>query len=303
VNRPERRRFRTSGGELSYIDAGEGPAVVLLHGFPSSSYLWRREIPMLAGRMRVIAPDLLGYGESDKPPGAPLSLAAHAGYIGELLSGLGVGSAALVGHDIGGGVAQLLATSGLATTLVLVDPVAFGDWPTAGMRTVQATPRGRETKEMAERIVRLAFEVGMEHRAFLSPAELDIYVAPWIADPPALFRAARAMDGRGLDGVVANLAGHGMPVFVLWGEEDAFNPPSLAERLLEALPGATVALLPGCGHFVTEDAPTTTAPLIYEFLRRNHLGEGRPTAPASEGPVQIFLERPPADFGAEPDDD
>jgi pimeloyl-ACP methyl ester carboxylesterase len=95
--------------------------------------------------MRVIAPDLLGYGESDKPPGAALSLAAHAGHIGELLSSLGVGSAALVGHDIGGGVAQLLATSGLATTLVLVDPVAFGDWPTAGMRTVQATPRGRET--------------------------------------------------------------------------------------------------------------------------------------------------------------
>jgi len=302
VNRPERRRFRTSGGDLSYIEAGEGPAVVLLHGFPSSSYLWRREIPLLAGRMRVIAPDLLGYGESDKPPEAPLSLAAHAGYVGELLSGLGVGSAALVGHDIGGGVAQLLATSGMATTLALVDPVAFGDWPTAGMRTVQATPRGRETKEMAERIVRLAFEVGMEHRAFLSPAELDVYVAPWIADPPALFRAARAMDGRGLEGVEANIAAHGLPVFVLWGEEDAFNPPSLAERLLEALPGATVALLPGCGHFVTEDAPTTTGPLIYEFLRRNHLGEARPQ-PAPAGPVQIYLERPPEGFGVEPDDD
>ncbi len=299
---PERRRVGTSGGELSYVEAGDGPPVVLLHGFPSSSYLWRREIPLLAGRMRVIAPDLLGYGESDKPPGAPLSLAAQAGYVGELLSELGVGSPALVGHDIGGGVAQLLAAGGMATTLVLVDPVAFGDWPSDGMRTVQATPRASETKEVAERIARLAFEVGMEHHAFLSPAELDVYVAPWIANPPALFRAARAVDGRGLEGVAATLAAQGMPVFVLWGEEDAFNPSSLAERLLEALPGATVALLPGCGHFVTEDAPTTTGPLIYEFLRRNHLGEGRPAHGPSGGPVQIFLDRPPAGFGVEPDE-
>jgi 2-hydroxymuconate-semialdehyde hydrolase len=304
VSVPERRRFRTSAGDLSYVVAGEGEGdpVVLLHGFPTSSYLWRREIPLLATRMRVIAVDLLGYGESDKPAGVPLSVAAQAGYVGELLSGLGAGAAAVVGHDIGGGVAQLLAVSGMATSLVLIDPVAFADWPTAGMRTVQATAPASETKEMAERVVRLAFEVGMQHHANLSDADLDVYLAPWAADPLALFRAARAMDGRGLAGAAANIAAHGIPVFVLWGEEDAFNPPRLAERLLEALPGATVALLPGCGHFVMEDAPSTVGPLVFEYLRRNHLGEGRRER-GTTSPVQIFLDRPPVGFGVEPDDD
>ena len=65
---------------------------MLLHGFPTSSYLWRREIPLFASRMRVIAPDLLGYGESDKPSrGGPVASRAQAGYVGELLAGLGRG--------------------------------------------------------------------------------------------------------------------------------------------------------------------------------------------------------------------
>ncbi len=302
---PERRRFRTSGGEIAYIEAGEGRPVVLLHGFPTSSYLWRREIHLLGSRMRVIAPDLLGYGESDRPVAAPLTVEAQATYVGELLAGVGLEEAAVVGHDLGGGVAQLLATSGLVTALVLLDPVAFADWPTAGLRTVQATPKERETKEMAGRLVRLAFEVGMQHHGFVTDADLEVYVAPWLADPPSLFRAARAMDGRGLAGVEANLSAHGIPVFVIWGEEDAFNPPSLADRLLDALPGATVALLPGCGHFVTEDAPTTVGPLILEFLRRRYLGEppaGLHAVPGggragATGPVQVFLERPPAGVG------
>src|SRR5205814_9374935 len=78
-----KQRFRTSGGELAYVDEGDGPAVVLLHGFPTSSYLWRSFVPPLAARFRVIAPDLLGYGDSAKPVGTDLSMTAQAGYVRE----------------------------------------------------------------------------------------------------------------------------------------------------------------------------------------------------------------------------
>jgi hypothetical protein len=91
-----------------------------------------------------------------------------------------------------------------------------------------------------------------------------------------------------------------MPIFVMWGEEDAFNPAALAERMLEELPGATVALLPGCGHFVTEDAPTTVGPLVFEFLRRWYLGEGHAGHGSEPGPVPVFLERPPTGFDDDP---
>jgi pimeloyl-ACP methyl ester carboxylesterase len=161
-------------------------------------------------------------------------------------------------------------------------------------------PSDRETKEVAERLARRAFEVGTERKGLLTTADVDVYLAPWLADPAALFRAARGMDGQGLGGVLASLAARGVPIFVMWGEEDAFNPAGLAERMLEELPGATVALLPGCGHLVTEDAPTTVGPLIYEFLRRWYLREDHAGHGPGSSPVPVFLERPPAGFDHDP---
>ena len=75
----ERRRAHISAGELAYVDAGDGAPALLLHGFPTSADMWRHDIPLLASRTRVIAPDLLGYGESDRPPGADLSILGLAG--------------------------------------------------------------------------------------------------------------------------------------------------------------------------------------------------------------------------------
>jgi pimeloyl-ACP methyl ester carboxylesterase len=248
--------------------------------------------------MRVIAPDLLGYGDSDKPTGVDLSIRAQAAYIGELLAGLGLRDAAVVGHDIGGGVAQLLAMTGVVRTLVLLDTVVSEAWPNEEVRAILATPRDGETKEAAERLARRSYELASGRQGSLSPADVDAYLAPWLADPAALFRAARGVDGQGLSGALANLASREMPIFVMWGEEDALNPAELAERLLDELPGATVALLPGCGHLVMEDAPTTVGPLIYEFLRRWYMGEGH-TGHGSD-PVPVFLERPPAGFGDDP---
>ncbi|MGZ4110608.1 MAG: alpha/beta fold hydrolase, partial [Actinomycetota bacterium] len=81
-----KRRIRISAGELAVVDAGErdAPPVLFLHGFPTSSFLWRAFVPMLPPMMRALAPDLLGAGDSDKPEHAPLGIAAQAGYVGEL---------------------------------------------------------------------------------------------------------------------------------------------------------------------------------------------------------------------------
>src|SRR5207247_11394381 len=93
-----------------------------------------------AQRMRVVAPDLLGYGESEKPPGADLSEPSQAAYLKELLEQLGVASLAVVGHDVGGGLAQMLALDDggpSVEALVLVDPVCFDAWPIEGVRMPQ----------------------------------------------------------------------------------------------------------------------------------------------------------------------
>jgi 2-hydroxymuconate-semialdehyde hydrolase len=272
----EHNRVRVSGGELAYADLGEGPPVVLLHGFPTSSFLWRREAWLLAQRMRVIVPDLLGYGRSQKPKDADLSEMAQAGYVGELLSQLAIEELAVVGHDIGGAVAQMLALDERAgvQAMVLVDSACFDAWPIEGVKMLQAVTSDQETAEFVQSVIQLTFDIGVAHQGRVDAPTLRAYMEPWLEDPAAFFRAARAITGRGLAGRDEELAALDTPTFVIWGEEDPFLDATLGERLGEAIPGSTVAMLPGCSHFVNEDAPHTVGPLLFEYLRSRYLGRG-----------------------------
>lgn len=269
------RRFTASGGELAYADLGAGPPVLLLHGFPTSSFLWRREAWLLAQRMRVIVPDLLGYGRSQKPNAADLCEGAQAGYVRELLTYLGIEELAVVGHDLGGAVAQLLLLDpGPAVrALVLVDSVCFDAWPIEGLKMLQTATPQQETAEFVESVIRLTFDLGISHRGRIDEPNLRAYLEPWLEDPRAFFRAARGITGRGLAERERELGATDIPTFVIWGEDDPFLDVELGERLGETMPGSTVALLPGCSHFVNEDAPQVVGPLLYEYLRSRYLGD------------------------------
>lgn len=269
----ERRTVGLSVGEIAYVDAGRGKPVVFLHGIPSSGDLWRNVAPLLAPMARVIVPDLMGYGGSAKPEDARLDIRAQAGYVRELLETLGVERFAVVGHDIGGGVAQLLALEGGVESLVLTNTVTFDDWPVEGVRRVQGLPEERWDDELAEKVVRTSFERGMERYERMTPPELEVYLAPWRGKPLALRRAFLAVDGRGLEGTEEALAALEIPVFVLWGEEDPFLPAERGERLGELIPTSTTALLPGVSHYLMEDAPETVGPLVSHWLRRMYVKE------------------------------
>jgi 2-hydroxymuconate-semialdehyde hydrolase len=288
----EPERVRVSGGELACAELGEGPPVLLLHGFPTSSFLWRREAWLLAQRMRVIVPDLMGYGRSEKPEGADLSEPAQAGYVRELLAALGVEELAVVGHDLGGGIAQMLALEGGpdVQALVLLDSVCFDAWPIEGVKMLQAIAPDQETAEFVESVIRLTLDFGICHKGRIDEPTTQGYLDPWLEEPAAFFRAVRGITGRGLADREQELTGLDIPVLVIWGEDDPFFDSSLGERLGETIPGSTVALLPGCSHFVNEDAPQTVGPLVYEYLRSRYLGDRH--GHAETGPVPIYLKRP-----------
>jgi 2-hydroxymuconate-semialdehyde hydrolase len=289
----ERRRSRLEAGEMAYLDEGSGPPVLLLHGFPSSSHLWRDLVPVLAPRFRAIAPDLLGYGLSSKPeePSA-LTITAQTAALRDLLSSLDVEEAAVIGHDIGGGVAQLLAFEGVARTLVLIDSISLDSWPIEAVKMIAGANEDDVTEEFAADVARLAFDVGMAHRERLAGEDLEEYLRPWREDPLALVRAARAIDGEGLTGTDDRLRSLGNRVLIVWGEDDPYQPAEWAERLGELIPGSTVALLPGCGHFVTEDAPESVIPLVSGYLQTHELG-GHAHAGPTPVELGISFERPP----------
>lgn len=119
-----RHTILANGIRQHFLEAGSGPPVVLLHGFPETSFAWRFQIPVLAEKYRVIAPDLRGYGETDKPA-AGYDKRNMARDIVELLKGLGIGKIALVGHDRGARVATRFAKDhpGLVDRLVVMDNV------------------------------------------------------------------------------------------------------------------------------------------------------------------------------------
>jgi pimeloyl-ACP methyl ester carboxylesterase len=284
VSALERKRH----GDISYVDEGDGPAVLLLHGFPTSAHLWRDLVPVLAPRFRAVAPDLLGYGESAKPPDPErLTIRAQAEAARGLLHYLGIEEFAAVGHDIGGGVAQLLALEGGVRALVLLDSISFDSWPIEAVRMIAGASDPQVTEEFAVQVATLAFDLGMGHRDRLSEEDLAEHLRPWREDPHALVRAARGIDGVGLTGTEERLAALDLPAFLVWGEDDPFQPAELAERLGDHLPGSTAALLPGCSHFVTEDAPDTVVPLVADYLRARYLGA--PHGHDHPGPVAVDL--------------
>ena len=284
---------------MAYADLGDGPAVVLLHGFPTSSHLWRRDAPLLASRMRVVVPDLLGHGASIVDPGADLSVAGQAEAVRALLDMLGVGEFAVAGHGLGGAVAWELARDPGARALVLIDAEGLDGRPPATAATALAGADGAAAAADVPAAARRILEAALA-RSPASAETLDPYVAPWTVDPVRLTAAAAALARPAPPADPAGLE-PALPAFVLWGEEDRFAPPAEAERLGEALDGATVALLPGCGHLLPEDAPETAGPLVYRWLRTRYLAD----LPSADAPVPVFLHRPTdeelAAFGARDD--
>lgn len=119
------------GHKIAFLEQGSGSLVILIHGIPTSSRMWRDIIPQLAKTHRIIAPDLLNYGRSAKPESADVSINAQSHMIVKLMDVLGVRRADIVAHDIGGGVAQLMAVNypEKIRKLVLMDSICFDSWP------------------------------------------------------------------------------------------------------------------------------------------------------------------------------
>jgi pimeloyl-ACP methyl ester carboxylesterase len=135
------------GQRIAFSQTGKGYCIALLHGIPTSRLLWRHAVPLLVVRgCEVTAIDFLGYGQSDQPDNADLGIAAQARLIGMLLETIGWRDGALVGHDIGGGIAQLVALEcpALLDRLVLDDTIAYDSFPVGPL--VEGAGLGRHSR-------------------------------------------------------------------------------------------------------------------------------------------------------------
>ncbi|HEY8478491.1 MAG TPA: alpha/beta hydrolase [Spirillospora sp.] len=263
-------RIRTSGGEVAANVIGDGPPVVLVHGSPASSFLWRNVAEILASTHTVHVWDLLGYGESRPADGVAPSIDRQARTLAELVDHWGLEAPALVGHDIGGATVLRahLIHEVPADRLALLDAAVLGYWLTPFTEHMQRHAdvyRTMPTNVFADIIgprLRTA-----THRP-MPPDVLDAYLAPW---------AGQDGQQRWIDQVVAvtvddtreveaGLGRISVPTLVLWGEHDTWLEPATGERLAAAIDGARHALIPDAGHFLPEDNPRDTAEALARHL-------------------------------------
>lgn len=258
-------------GSMAYLRRGQGLPVVLLHGIPSSSYVWRDVIDPLSEHFDVIAPDLLGYGDSDKRVDANLSVAAQARYVVAFMEALQVREAAIIGHDLGGGIAQLIATDEPARVarLILIDSIADNNWPIPDIARLKE-PAWDQI--MTGLDLREGFRKGLEAGMTTSGAVTDELVAEWtrpFADLDgrrAYLRAARALNNRDLVSRRRHIEEITTPTLILWGAQDRFLEPRWAEFLHERIPHAAVQIIDPGGHFLPLDRPDAVVEALLQFL-------------------------------------
>lgn len=262
------------GARLYYYAAGTrgaGEPVVFLHGFPTSGHLWSDVVAQMPAGHRLVVVDLLGYGRSDPPGPRPLTLRAHAERIVGLLDALGIASACIVGHDLGGGVAQSLALHWPArvTRLALVDSVAFDGWPTRDVRLARLflpLLRYLPTTWLLP-IVRADLERGY-YDAVHATHSIDKYQRPFSSNEGrrVFLDHLAALDARETVSLGSRLGEIGVPTAVICGSHDPFLPMSLARRLARQIPGATIDVLSGARHFTPEEEPREVAEILGRLL-------------------------------------
>lgn len=262
------------GARLYYYAAGTrgaGEPVLFLHGFPTSGHLWSDVVAQMPAGHRLVVVDLLGYGRSDPPSGRSLTLYAHAERVVGLLDALGIASACVVGHDLGGGVAQSLAVHWPArvSRLALIDSVAFDGWPTRDVRLARfflPLVRHLPTNWLLP-IVRANLERGY-YDATHATHSIDKYQRPFNSDEGRRVFLAHlaALDARETDALGARLGAIAVPTAVIWGSHDPFLSMSLGRRLARAIPNATIDVLSGARHFTPEEEPREVADILGRLL-------------------------------------
>jgi pimeloyl-ACP methyl ester carboxylesterase len=269
------RRERTSVGEVAYEVSGEGPPVILVHGTPTRSYLWRDVIPALGEHRSVYVYDLPGYGESEKREGQEVSIAAQARVLGELIEAWGLEGPAIAGHDIGGGIvlrAHLL--EGVAfERIAVLDGVVLGPWlsePKSSTWHVREHAEAYETMPDHLFGAFLAAYLG-ETNSGLGEEAFEFYLAPWLGEEGrrAFVRQALQFEEWHTGELAPRLGSVEVPVLVVWGEEDGWLDPSQAPRLREEIPGSELEFIRKAGHFVQEDAPDQVARALVSFFSEN----------------------------------
>jgi 3-oxoadipate enol-lactonase len=257
-------RYDVNGVSLAVDVRGEGPVLLLLHGFPLNRSIWKHQLSALSGWRRV-APDLRGFGESDAPEGG-YSMATYADDCALFLDRLRLGKAVVVGHSMGGYIAleMLRRYPDRIAGLILCDTKADPDSAEGakGRDETAAIARAKGSAAIAERMI----PVMLGRTTLQTQPQLVQEVREMITRTPVagIVGALEAMKTRADSSDL--LHGITVPTLVVVGREDAMVSPAQAKAMASAIPSARVTTIEGAGHVPPLEAPTAVSRVFGEFL-------------------------------------
>lgn len=259
------RRVRVATDvELAYDDAGSGPPLLLVHGFPLDRTLWRPQMGTLARQARLIAPDLRGFGESDAA--APYSMERYADDLVAVLDALGIDRAIVAGVSMGGYITFALwrRHPERVRALVLVDTRAVPDTDAGRTRRREmiALARSRGAAAIADEM--LPTLVGTTTREERSEIAREVHAMMARAPVPGIVGALEAMMAR--PDSTPTLGTITVPTLVVRGEEDAIATPEDAESMRRGIAGSRLAAIPRAGHASNVERPSAFDRVVADFL-------------------------------------
>ncbi|MEU7768655.1 alpha/beta fold hydrolase [Nocardia sp. NPDC049190] len=265
---------------LRFVDVGAGPAVVLVHGLLGSHESWTPQIRMLAKKHRVVAPDLFGHGESDKPAG-DYSLSSHAATLRDLMDHLEIPTAAFVGHSLGGGIVMqllylfpervdglcLVSSGGLGPEVSLLLKAATLPGSEVVLPVLASTWLRRNTEAALRRLGRLGFPLQPSRGATETWRTLETMSDK--SSKAAFLASTRAVVG--LRGQTVSATQHlakfeSIPSLLVWGGRDRMIPAAHAGNLRREVPHSRIEIFPNAGHFPQLDEPLLFFHVLDQFL-------------------------------------
>jgi pimeloyl-ACP methyl ester carboxylesterase len=242
---------------LHYLDAGQGPVIVLVHGLGSSSAVWRDDIGVLAKTYRVIAPDLPGYGKSDRPR-ADYSVDYHAAVLKEFIDTLGESKVAVAGNSMGGWIAAVFALNnpGRVSHLILVDSAGLRRSTSPPVSLNPATKEEQKALLLAlyadpSRVTEKMINDEWEYRRDIR-ATVQATLATLKTRTPLL-------DGR--------LKDIKTPTLIIWGKQDALIPLEFARRFAKGIPGSKLVVVAKAGHLPQVEQPAAFCRAVKGFVK------------------------------------
>jgi pimeloyl-ACP methyl ester carboxylesterase len=268
----ESRSLDVGGVRMRWEEEGEGHSVVFIHGIPTSPRLWRHVIPGMQGA-RSMAWEMVGYGASiEEGWDRNTSVAKQADYLASWMREVGLDSAFLVGHDLGGGVAQILAVRHpeLVRGIVLMNSICYDSWPIPSVKAMGAM--GPAVERLPNSVFRQVYSAFLHRGHDNRERAKESIVEHWpyyerAGGAAAMIRQARSLNVNDTLAIVDQIPNLNVPARLVWGAADQFQKIGYGYRLAYEL-GASIERIEGGKHFVPEDHPERVAAAVNALLEQ-----------------------------------